>query len=197
MARKLYTLDVFGDKDEITIQELYDFFGIDADNKPQAEVWMHNRVYYWQARGLTLNVYETINNKECITKIRLTEEGKEELGRGGKVDSSFYDLVGLASQWVKDNPERRVTFEFEPFREQGKIIGEASSYRPQHFLLKPAKFLYHSHSCLLYYSCPTFSFIQAASASSSACKALSRVAYTMRPSQTIPPLSKARMKERL
>ena len=57
MARKLYTLDVFGDKDEITIQELYDFFGIDADNKHQADVWMHNRVYYWQARGLTLNVY--------------------------------------------------------------------------------------------------------------------------------------------
>src|SRR5579864_9034971 len=48
---------------------------------------------------------------------------------------------------------------------------------------------------LLHYSCPTLSFIQAASASSRACKALSRVAYTMPPSQTIPPLSKARMKE--
>ncbi|TMC91598.1 MAG: hypothetical protein E6J11_20035, partial [Chloroflexi bacterium] len=46
------------------------------------------------------------------------------------------------------------------------------------------------------YSCSRFSFIQAASASSSACKALSRVAYTMRPSHIIPPLSRARMKER-
>ena len=52
------------------------------------------------------------------------------------------------------------------------------------------------HSCLLHYSCPTFSSIQAASASSSACKALSRLLYTMRPSQAVPPLSKALMKER-
>lgn len=79
-----------------------------------------------------------------------------------------------------------------------RFVGE-HAYRQltELYRLKPAKFLCNSYSCLLHYSCPAFSFIQAASASSSACKALSRVAYAMRPSQTIPPLSKARMKERL
>ena len=132
--RPRYTLEVFGDKDEITVQELYDFFGKNPENNPQDEQWMRNRVYFWQSSDLILNIYETINNKRCLTKIRLTERGKAKLGRGGENSlgttgslavsetqsgtGNDYrlpaDLLVLASKWVKDNPERQVTFKLEP-----------------------------------------------------------------------------------
>ncbi len=84
MSKPRYTLQVFGDKDEITIQALYDFFGKNPENNPQDEQWMRNRVYFWQSSDLILNIYETINNKKCLTKIRLTERGKAKLGRGSE-----------------------------------------------------------------------------------------------------------------
>ena len=98
--------------------------------KHKAAKWMHNRVNYWRGMGLVIPVYETKNYVEYVTKIRLTGEGKEELGRGsgnplstaetypvsetqsgGNVDNALYDVLKLVSDWSGVHPEYEVTFE--------------------------------------------------------------------------------------
>src|SRR5713101_2956977 len=132
---KLYKLEVFGDKDEITIQELYDYFGVNTENKRKAKKWEYNRIYVWGSGGLIEAVHEgadKYNYGGYVSKLRLTEKGKKALGResgnpmstaeiypvsetqsGGNVDSALYDVLNLVADWSREHPEYEVSFEIK------------------------------------------------------------------------------------
>src|SRR6266436_7539892 len=141
--RPRYTLEVFGDKDEITVQELHDFFGIDSENKRLTKIWRRNRLYHWRRSGLVETVYEgedKYNYGGYVSKLRLTEKGKKALGRGsggpmstaeiypvsetqsgGNVDSALYDVLNLVADWSREHPEYEVSFEIKS-REESVAI---------------------------------------------------------------------------
>ena len=126
---------IFKDKDEVTLEEIFILCKREEKYKENSQ-WIYSSLYIWKKRGIAEPIYGSRKQSTGWTRyssiigIKLTEDGKNLLGRGtkelqqsqtGEVVESQADAKPIIDpdaryffeQLIERFPNRKVTLEFD------------------------------------------------------------------------------------